>query len=57
MLDATLTAAKHPAVAKALENGGTEVAVSKSAEEFAAFVGEDEKLWARIVKDANVKAD
>jgi tripartite-type tricarboxylate transporter receptor subunit TctC len=57
VFDATLAAARQPAVAKALENGGTEVAVSKSPEEFAAFVAEDEKLWARIVKDAGVKAD
>ena len=57
VFDATLAAARQPAVAKALENGGTEVAVSKSPEEFAGFVAEDEKLWARIVKDANVKAD
>jgi tripartite-type tricarboxylate transporter receptor subunit TctC len=57
VFDATLAAARQPAVAKALENGGTEVAVSKSPEEFTAFVAEDEKLWARIVKDAGVKAD
>ena len=57
VFDATLAAARQPAVAKALENGGTEVAASKSPEEFSAFVAEDEKLWARIVKDAGVKAD
>jgi len=57
VFDATLAAARQPAVAKALENGGTEVAASKSPEDFSAFVAEDEKLWARIVKDAGVKAD
>jgi tripartite-type tricarboxylate transporter receptor subunit TctC len=57
MFDATAIAAANPAVAKALENGGTEVAVSKSPEEYAAFVAEDAKLWARVVKDGNVKAD
>ena len=57
VFDATLAAARQPAVAKALENGGTEVAASRSPEEFSAFVAEDEKLWARIVKDAGVKAD
>jgi tripartite-type tricarboxylate transporter receptor subunit TctC len=31
--------------------------VSKSPEDFAAFVAEDAKLWARVVKDAGVKAD
>ena len=57
MFDATAAAAGNAAVAKALENGGTEVAVSKSPDEFAAFVAQDAKLWARIVKDAGVKAD
>jgi tripartite-type tricarboxylate transporter receptor subunit TctC len=57
MFDATTAAAAQPAVAKALENGGTEIAVSKSPEDFAAFVAGDAKLWARIVKDAGVKAD
>jgi tripartite-type tricarboxylate transporter receptor subunit TctC len=57
MFDATLAAAGNAAVAKALENGGTEVAVSKSPEEFAAFVAADAKIWAQIVKIAGVKAD
>jgi tripartite-type tricarboxylate transporter receptor subunit TctC len=57
MFDATAAAAGNAAVAKALENGGTEVAVSKSPDEFAAFVAQDAKLWTRIVKDAGVKAD
>jgi len=57
MFDATTAAAAQPAVARALENGGTEIAVSKSPEDFAAFIAGDAKLWARIVKDAGVKAD
>jgi len=57
MFDATAAAAANPAVAKALENGGTEVAVSKSPEEFAAFIAKDAKLWTRVGKDAGVKAD
>jgi tripartite-type tricarboxylate transporter receptor subunit TctC len=57
MFDATAAAAAHPAVAKALENGGTEVAVSKSPEEFSAFVAADAKFWTQIVKIAGVKAD
>ena len=57
MFDATAAAAANAAVARALENGGTEVAVSKSPEEYAAFIAEDAKIWTRVVKDANVKAD
>jgi tripartite-type tricarboxylate transporter receptor subunit TctC len=57
MFDATAAAVAQPAVAKALENGGTETSGSKSPEEFAAFVTEDARIWARIVKDAGVKAD
>ena len=57
MFDATIAAAGNAAVAKALENGGTEIAVSRSPEEFAAFIAGDAKLWARIVKDSGVKAD
>jgi len=57
MFEATAMASTNPGVARALENGGTEVAVSKSPEEFGAFIAQDAKLWARVVKDANVKAD
>jgi tripartite-type tricarboxylate transporter receptor subunit TctC len=57
MFEATQAAAKQAQVAKALENGGTETESSRSPEEFASFIGDDAKLWARIVKDANVKAD
>ena len=57
MFDATVAAAGNAEVAKALENVGTEVATSKSPEEYAAFIAEDAKLWTRVVKDADVKAD
>jgi tripartite-type tricarboxylate transporter receptor subunit TctC len=57
MFDATIVAAANPAVAKLLEHGGTETAGSKSPEEFAAFIAEDAKLWARVVKDSGAKAD
>jgi tripartite-type tricarboxylate transporter receptor subunit TctC len=46
-----------PEVGKALAREGTEVSSSKSPEEFAAFIAEDAKLWARLVKDSGVKAD
>jgi tripartite-type tricarboxylate transporter receptor subunit TctC len=57
MFDATAVAAANPAVARLLEVGGTETLGSKSPEEFAAFIAEDAKLWARVVKDSGAKAD
>jgi tripartite-type tricarboxylate transporter receptor subunit TctC len=57
MFDATAAVVALPALGKALEREGTEAAGSKSPEEFAAFIAEDAKLWARLVKDAGVKAD
>ena len=57
MFDATLAAVANPSVAKLLEHGGTETAGSKSTEEFAAFIAEDAKLWARVVKDSGARAD
>jgi tripartite-type tricarboxylate transporter receptor subunit TctC len=46
-----------PDVAKALAREGTEVSSSKSPDDFAAFIAEDAKLWARLVKDSGAKAD
>jgi tripartite-type tricarboxylate transporter receptor subunit TctC len=57
LFEATAVAVANPAVGKALEHGGTETSGSKSPEDFAAFVAEDAKLWARVVKDSGVKAD
>ena len=57
MFEATVAAGAQPAVAQILAHAGTETSVSKSPEEFAAFVAEEAKLWARLVKDAGVKAD
>jgi tripartite-type tricarboxylate transporter receptor subunit TctC len=57
MFDATAAAAANPAVGRALEHTGTETVGSKSPEDFASFIAEDAKLWARVVKDSNVKAD
>ena len=57
VFDATTAAAANPVVGKLLEHGGTETLSSKSPEEFAAFIAEDAKLWARVVKDSGAKAD
>ena len=44
-------------VKAALAREGTEVALSKSAEEFASFLNDDNRFWAQLVKEAGVKAD
>jgi tripartite-type tricarboxylate transporter receptor subunit TctC len=41
----------------ALAREATEVALSKSPEEFAAFLKEDAKLWTRLVKDSGASAN
>ena len=57
LYDATASVLAQPAVAKMLEKEGTETSGSKSPEDFAAFIAEDAKLWARLVKDSGAKAD
>ena len=47
----------QPAVGRMLEREGAETSGSKSPEDFAAFIAEDAKLWARLVKDSGAKAD
>ena len=44
-------------VKAALAREGTEVAMSASPEEFAAFLTEDNRFWAKLVKEAGVKSD
>jgi tripartite-type tricarboxylate transporter receptor subunit TctC len=48
---------KQPEVAKTLAREGTETSGSSSPEDFAAFLREDAKLWARLVKESGAKAD
>jgi len=57
IFDATSVTILNPAVGRILAHGGTETAGSKSPEEFSAFIAEDAKLWARVVKDSGAKAD
>jgi tripartite-type tricarboxylate transporter receptor subunit TctC len=46
-----------PEVGKALAREGTETAGTPAPEAFAAFLAEDEKFWARLVKESGAKAD
>ena len=57
MYDATSVVLALPTINKSLEKEGTETSSSKSPEDFGAFIAEDGKLWARLVKDSGAKAD
>ena len=57
LFDAAQAVMQLPEVKAALAREGTEVAMSKSPEDFAAFLNDDNRFWARLVKDAGVKAD
>jgi len=55
--DATVIAMQQPSVKAALAREGTEVSLSGSPEQFAAFLDEDGKFWVNLVKSAKVKVD
>jgi tripartite-type tricarboxylate transporter receptor subunit TctC len=57
LFDATSQALKAPETGRMLAREGTETSGSSAPEDFSSFLAEDSKLWARIVKDAGVKAD
>ena len=57
IFDATITAMQNPSVKAALAREGTDVAISASPEQFAAFLAEDGKFWTRLVTEAGVTAD
>jgi tripartite-type tricarboxylate transporter receptor subunit TctC len=57
LFEAITTAAQRPEVKAALAKEGTEVALSRSPEDFAAFLAEDAKLWIRLAKESGAKAD
>ncbi len=57
VFDAAQQVMQRADVKAALAREGTEVALSKSPEEFAAFLVEDNRFWAQLVKEAGVKAE
>jgi tripartite-type tricarboxylate transporter receptor subunit TctC len=57
LFDASQQVMQRADVKALLAREGTEVALSKSPEEFGAFLAEDNPFWVRLVKDARVKAD
>ena len=57
VFDAAQEALARPEVKAALAREGTETAMSKSPEDFAAFLKDDNLFWAKLVKESGVKAD
>ena len=57
IFDAAQTAMQQAQVKAALVREGTDVDLSKSPEQFAAFLQEDAKFWVNLVRSAGVKLD
>jgi tripartite-type tricarboxylate transporter receptor subunit TctC len=57
LFEATVAAAQRPEVKAALAREGTEVALSASPQEFAAFLAEDAKFWEKLAKDSGASPD
>ena len=57
IFEAAATAMQQPSVKAALAREGTDVTLSSSPEQFAAFLNEDARFWVKLVKDAGVKLE
>jgi len=57
LFDATVAAAQRPEFKAALAREGTEVSISRSPEDFAAFLAEDAKFWVKLAKESGATAD
>jgi tripartite-type tricarboxylate transporter receptor subunit TctC len=57
LFEATTAAMGQPEVKETLAREGTEVALSRSPEEFAAFLTEDSRFWARLAKESGATID
>ncbi|HWI77593.1 MAG TPA: tripartite tricarboxylate transporter substrate binding protein [Ramlibacter sp.] len=57
LFDAAKLAMEQAPVKAALAREGTEVDLSKSSDDFGAFLEKDGKVWVKLVKDAGVKLD
>ena len=57
LFDATQIALKDPQVKAALAREGTDVSGSSSPADFAAFIKEENRFWAKLAKDSGAKAD
>lgn len=57
LFDATIAAAKRPEFKEALAREGTEVSISRSPEDFAAFLAADARFWVKLAKESGATAD
>jgi len=57
LFSATIAAAQRPEFKEALAREGTEVALSRSPEDFAAFLADDAKFWVKLAKESGATAD
>ena len=57
IFEAATSAMQQPSVKVALAREGTDVTLSQSPDQFAAFLNEDAKFWVKLVKDAGVKLE
>ena len=57
LFDAAAETLQRPEVKAALAREGTEVALSRSPEDFANYLVEDSKFWVRLVKESGAKSD
>ena len=57
IFEAATRAMQQPSVKAALAREGTDVSLSQSPEQFAAFLNDDAKFWVKLVKDAGVKLE
>lgn len=57
LFEATSIAAQRPEFVAALAREGTEVALSRSPEDFTAFLNEDAKFWVRLVKESGATVE
>ena len=57
VFDAASKAVQQPEVKAVLQKEGTEVLLSRSPEDFAAYLAQDSKFWAQLVKQAGITVD
>ncbi len=57
LYDATMVAMQRPEVKAALAREGTDISVSSSPADFAGFLRDENRFWAKLAKDSGAKAE